>query len=133
MGKRMRLNHIIILLIVFFLKQCYCDPKTEEIVGKYYSRHGKGIEYIELKSDHTYVHYYSGKVGKYKRKGKWELVRYNSILYISLTNWHKLFKLYETININQNRPVSIASCYFGERDIIECYDGYEFNFFKEKD
>ena len=60
----------ITLAASFILSSCY--PSGQEVAGKYYAKHGQGIEYIEMREDHTFTQYFKNDKIEKSIEGTWE-------------------------------------------------------------
>lgn len=64
----------LILLFSLFLKSCFLNNCPDQIkIGKYYSRQDTTVvNYLELKPNGSFVHYYKEGKKELKHSGKWK-------------------------------------------------------------
>ena len=90
----MRISLLLILLLVLA-----CTPSSKKAAGIYYARHGKGVEYIDVKEEGTYLHYFKNDSIEKQQTGKWmieseedkfRLTFYDWVIYTEPTDDKKL-------------------------------------------
>lgn len=111
-----------------------CIPDVKDVLGKYYAKHQRGIEYIEIKEDYTYTHFFDDGKMRYQGVGKWRFKHKSSLLYIHLTNWQNVVEYGKTINIDKNQPAGHAFFPYSRSGIIEAnVDLEKYCFYKKKE
>jgi len=80
-GNKMKIYYFTLPLFILLYISCYFTPKKsdniqiQDLFGKYYPDFGQFDEYIQLKEDMTFEHYYVGPDSiKFLNSGYWELI-----------------------------------------------------------
>jgi hypothetical protein len=121
-------NKIITLLLLTILLNG-CKPSGEDIAGRYYARHNKGIEYIDVKQDGTYLHYFKNDSIGQKQEGKWEYEREGLHLRFIMYDWIEYIEPFEKKFIaNGNKSIANVLC---DGEIIQLWDLDEYNFHRK--
>ena len=95
------------VLLFILLLAIACTPSPKKAAGVYYARHNKGIEYIEMKENGTYRHYFKSDSTEQQQTGKWEFKYESGGLRLIFYDW-----------------MAYTDRYFNGRKIIssECWD-----------
>lgn len=62
----------LIVNLILIMSLTACQPSGEEVAGKYYAKHDKGTEYIEMRADGTFMQYFKNDTKEESNKGTWE-------------------------------------------------------------
>ena len=125
--KYFRIIILIKILLIIILPSCH--PSGKEVAGKYYKKHGKGIEYIELMKDGSFHQYFKNdtfentNVGTWKfefKHGQWKLEISDYIIYTAP---------FEREFTGKKGHASV----YWEGEQINFYDDDDYNFFKKSD
>jgi hypothetical protein len=82
----------LIVNLILIMSLTACHPSGEEVAGKYYAKHDKGTEYIEMRTDGTFTQYFKkgskeetneGTWDFEHRKGQWKLELEGFVTYVS--------------------------------------------------
>jgi hypothetical protein len=65
----------LIVSLILIISLTACHPSGEEVAGKYYAKHNKGIEYIEMRVDGTFTQYFKTDTIEESNEGDWEFER----------------------------------------------------------
>ncbi len=123
--KQLSNKYILSLTIIIMILFTNCNPSKKKVVGKYYAKHNWGVEYVIIRKDNTYLHYFSDKDEVTQHEGNWKFERNRFILYDWITYVMPGEKVIK-------RRTSIANVYCNGSE-IEFWDEYEYNFHKIKD
>lgn len=110
-----------------------CHPSGKEVAGKYYARHGKGTDCIELQEDGTFKQYFKNDTTENTNEGTWKFET-------ELKQEKLLFRDYVTYALPDDVELSgigkkgSASIYW-EKDKIIFYTGAEekYNYYRQSD
>ena len=115
--------------ILFLFLIAACKPSMKEITGVYYSKHSKGNEFIELRSNHTFLESYKNDTVHQQNTGKWYLEMENGISKITLQNY-KWYTSPFTNDASIGKKGTIQGTW--EDNVIKFYPKMtDYNYYKE--
>ena len=125
----MKIFSYTILSTLIFIS-CNSSNEKSNLFGRYKTKHNKGEEYIELKSDSTYLHYFKRNTNEIRDSGKWRFeLRKNESDHLILEDWKSYADFGDSLEIG-NSP-STASFIFYNAQIHVYPDDDSYDFFKE--
>ena len=119
-----------LLTIVFMINGC--EPSAEEVAGKYYARHGIGIEYIEMRTDHTFTQYFKKDSIEKKAEGKWEFKQQAGQLKLILRNRIYFVDPFSSIDSANIGTTTNSSVYWNNNSIMIYPDFPKYNYYKKE-
>lgn len=106
-----------------------CIPSNKSVTGKYVAEHDKGIEYVIVKGDNTYVHYYKNDRTEKQQEGRWEFERNGFEIRFVLYDWIEYTCPGEEVS-DSTKSIANVICDGNE---IDFWDEDEYNFYKVTD
>jgi hypothetical protein len=130
-----------LIFIILTVTNQNCRISEKDMVGKFYAKHGFGEEFIELKADRTYLHFFKDKNGKdHKRYGEWKIADSGRFLVdqISLDNFIVYVDPFsdsdERVNLNNTEKGGGSRAYIstGSIRVYASDDFPEYNFYRDE-
>ena len=109
-----------------------CSPSGEEVKGIYYAEHGEGVEYIEMKGDHTFIQYFKNDSIEKKVNGRWKFEREGGQNKLILRDWTCFVDPFAFSDSTRKGSSSTASVYWDKNTITIYPDLPEYNYHKKK-
>lgn len=108
-----------------------CHPTGEEVAGKYYAKHDKGTEYIEMRADGTFTQYFKSDAIEQCNEGTWEFEFRKGQRKLELTDFVTyVLPNEDTLGIGKKGHASI---YWEGNRITSWSDGYdEYNYHRKE-
>ncbi len=130
MKKTFRLTITCVALII--LSSCF--PSGKEVAGKYYAKHGQGIEYLDMREDHTFTQYFKNDKIEKAVEGKWEFENDKptgqlKLILRSRTNFVDPYAFDDSTNIG---TPAISSVYWDKNTITVYPDLPEYNYHRKE-
>jgi len=122
----------LVVNLILMMTLAACHPSGKEVAGKYYTKHNKGTEYIELFENGTFIHYFKNDTVDYKEEGTWGFETRMSQERFFLSGYVEYVAPMEDGVNPWGKPGHVSG--YWESDLISFHgDGYdEYNFHREK-
>lgn len=119
----------LIVNLILIMSLTACHPSGEEVAGKYYAKHNKGIEYIEMRVDGTFKQYFKNDIIEENNEGTWKFELRNGQEKLSLAGYiHYVYPVENTsVGIGKKR---FASIYWELDKLLFFPDFEEYNYYR---